>query len=126
MKELAKGARRCAPCHLKRSTSMRRTTLVGLLLIAPFFSRAESQAGEVLYIVSLRTGVHKATVVTPPGNGAFFEMQPLSDSQIICQPGDSGGAILDDDGRIIGVISGTKPSVGHSSKCHANTISFVS
>lgn len=73
--------------------------------------------GDEFYVVGLRTGIRRARVTVPPGKGAFFELEPINAEEIICEPGDSGGAIVDDQGGVVGVISGNLPRMGRSQAC---------
>jgi len=71
------------------------------------------------FIVGLRTGIHSAEVVLSPGNGFFFELVPVPTNETICEKGDSGGAIVDAEGRLVGIIVGNIPYRGKSVNCVA-------
>src|SRR5688572_24533029 len=54
-----------------------------------------------------------------------MEMEPVRADDIICEPGDSGGAVIDDKGALIGLISGSEPRTGRSRVCKVTSQEYI-
>lgn len=86
---------------------------------------AELNPGDEVYLVGKRTGIHRLKITRAPRGAPFVEATAGSAEEKTCEPGDSGGPILDRDGNVVAVLTGHGGELVRPSVCTGVTGIFL-
>ena len=80
---------------------------------------APARQGEVVYVIGKRTGISQGRIRLASDKSPFFTIAASDIRKPMCWQGDSGGAIVDLNGKLLGIISGRMSGFDWSADCLA-------